>query len=165
LLPFSPNSGDVFASLSLRFPFFKSIMSKVTLLFKLLKDFPTGTLVINLVLLASKSSSNSSSESYFYKFLFFLTFSFVLRFFLKISTESIVLVNLWGSLNFIGVCIEWYLTSLDNLIEFSWIFYSIFFSWISYFSYCSASQEAGIFYLPILKCFSFYFLNAPYLVS
>lgn len=38
--------------------------------------------------------------------------------FLRISTESMVLVNLWGSLALIGVCIEWYLTSLDIFTEF-----------------------------------------------
>jgi hypothetical protein len=52
------------------------------------------------------------------RFFILLDFSLVLLFLRRIYTESMVLVSLWGFLDLRGVCMEWYFTSLESLIEF-----------------------------------------------
>ena len=97
-------------------------ISKVTRLLSLLKVFPTGTLEMILFMLPSPSYSLKSSESESKvlptRFFILLDFSLVLLFLRRIYTESIVLVSLWGFLDLSGVCMEWYFTSLESLIEF-----------------------------------------------
>lgn len=82
-----------------------------------------------LFVLPSPSYYAKSSESESMVFptrLILLDFSLVLLFLRRIYTESMVLVSMWGFLDWSGVCMEWYFTSLESLIEFSWILSSIF---------------------------------------